>query len=107
MPTTENANLQAVLGSGPAGTTLATELAGRGYAVRLVDRRGEGPAIEGVKRYAADLSDAGRARGAIAGAEVVYHCFNVPYHLQVELMPGISERSCRPPRPPPRGEYIG
>ncbi|WP_371477706.1 NAD-dependent epimerase/dehydratase family protein [Kitasatospora sp. NBC_00315] len=34
-----------VLGSGPAGTTLAAELAGRGHHVRLVNRTGEGPAI--------------------------------------------------------------
>jgi nucleoside-diphosphate-sugar epimerase len=91
MNTIENTNLHVVLGSGPAGANLATELARRGHQVRLVDRRGEGPGFEGVERYAADVSDAGQARVAIEGAEVVYHCVNVPYHLQVELMPGIQE----------------
>lgn len=86
----ENSGLHAVLGSGPAGTTLAAELVGRGHWVRLVDRKGEGPAPDGVERYAADLGDAGQARDAVAGAAVVYHCVNVPYHLQVEVMPNIQ-----------------
>ncbi|MGW1890825.1 NAD-dependent epimerase/dehydratase family protein [Streptomyces sp. NPDC002004] len=83
--------LHAVLGSGPAGTALAQELARRGHAVRLVDRRGDGPAVEGVERYAADVSTAEGARAATAGATVVHHCVNVAYHLQVEVMPRIQE----------------
>ena len=86
----ENSDLHVVLGSGPAGTTLAAELAHRGHLVRLVDRRGEGLAPDGVERYAADLSDADRARDAVAGAALVYHAVNVPYHLQVEVMPVIQ-----------------
>ena len=90
MSTIENTNLHVVLGSGPAGTTLAAELARRGHQVRLVDRRGEGAAPDGVERHAADVSDVDQARDAIAGAEVVYHCVNVPYELQVEVMPTIQ-----------------
>ncbi|MEU4144185.1 SDR family oxidoreductase [Streptomyces parvulus] len=80
-----------VLGSGPAGTALARELARRGHPVRLVDRRAEGPAVEGVERFAADVSTVDGARAAIAGAPVVYHCVNVAYHLQVEVMPRVQE----------------
>lgn len=87
----ENSGLHVVLGSGPAGTALAAELADRGRGVRLVDRRGEGPAPDGVERFAADLSDADRARAAVAGAGVVYHAVNVPYELQVEVMPRIQQ----------------
>jgi predicted dinucleotide-binding enzyme len=95
----ENAKLHVVLGSGPAGSTLATELVGRGYAVRLVDRRAEGPEKEGIERHAADLRDAGQARDAVSGAEVVYHCVNVPYELQVLVMPERYRRLfCRRPR---------
>ncbi|MEU0297851.1 NAD-dependent epimerase/dehydratase family protein, partial [Streptomyces microflavus] len=83
--------LHTVLGSGPAGTTLATELVRRGHPVRLVDRSGSGPAIEGVERYAADVATSEGARAAVAGAAVVYHCVNVGYHLQVEVMPKIQE----------------
>ncbi|MEU6458921.1 SDR family oxidoreductase [Streptomyces sp. NPDC047065] len=80
-----------VLGSGPAGTALARELVRRGHPVRLVDRRGEGPAVEGVERFAADVGTVEGARAAIAGADVVYHCVNVAYHLQVEVMPRVQE----------------
>ncbi|MEV1021265.1 NAD-dependent epimerase/dehydratase family protein [Streptomyces sp. NPDC050264] len=81
----------AVLGSGPAGTALAEELVRRGHPVRLVDRKGRGPALPGVERLAADVGTAEGARAAVAGAAVVYHCVNVAYHLQVAVMPGIQE----------------
>ncbi|MFI7341152.1 NAD-dependent epimerase/dehydratase family protein [Streptomyces sp. NPDC050085] len=83
--------LHTVLGSGPAGTALAEELVRRGHPVRLVDRKGEGPSLPGVTRFAADVSTAQGARTAVAGAAVVYHCVNVGYHLQVEVMPHIQE----------------
>ncbi|RSS93308.1 NAD-dependent epimerase/dehydratase family protein [Streptomyces sp. WAC02707] len=80
-----------VLGSGPAGTALARELVRRGHRVRLVDRKGDGPAVEGVERFAADVSTAEGARAAIGAAPVVYHCVNVGYHLQTEVMPRVQE----------------
>ncbi|MEU6640863.1 NAD-dependent epimerase/dehydratase family protein [Streptomyces rochei] len=80
-----------VLGSGPAGTALARELVRRGHRVRLVDRKGGGPAVEGVERFAADVSTAEGARAAIGAAAVVYHCVNVGYHLQTEVMPRVQE----------------
>ncbi|WP_019327284.1 NAD-dependent epimerase/dehydratase family protein [Streptomyces sp. TOR3209] len=80
-----------VLGSGPAGTALARELVRRGHRVRLVDRKGDGPALEGVERFAADVSTAEGARAAIGAAAVVYHCANVGYHLQTEVMPRVQE----------------
>ncbi|MFF4242968.1 NAD-dependent epimerase/dehydratase family protein [Streptomyces sp. NPDC001822] len=79
-----------VLGAGPAGTALARELSGPGRSVRLVDRKGRGSAIDGVDRFAADVSTAEGARAAVEGAAVVYHCVNVGYHLQVEVMPRIQ-----------------
>ncbi|MFI1586620.1 NAD-dependent epimerase/dehydratase family protein [Streptomyces halstedii] len=83
--------LHAVLGAGPAGTSLARELAGRGHDVRLVDRQGRGPVIDGVTRFPADVSTTDGARAAVAGAAVVHHCVNVGYHLQVEVMPLIQK----------------
>ncbi|MFB7665852.1 NAD-dependent epimerase/dehydratase family protein [Kitasatospora sp. NPDC056138] len=82
--------LHVVLGAGPAGSTLAGELARRGHAVRLVDRSGDGPAFGGVERRAADVSTVQGALAAVEGAAVVYHCVNVAYHLQVEVMPRIQ-----------------
>ncbi|MEU5719335.1 NAD-dependent epimerase/dehydratase family protein [Streptomyces sp. NPDC020403] len=83
--------LHAVLGAGPAGTALARELVTRGHRVRLVDRKAAGPVMEGATRFAADVSTPAGARSAVEGAAVVYHCVNVDYHLQVEVMPRIQE----------------
>ncbi|MGF2213086.1 NAD-dependent epimerase/dehydratase family protein [Streptomyces albidoflavus] len=80
-----------VLGAGPAGTTLAGELARRGHEVRLVDRSGTGPAPAGVTRVRGDVGTPEGARAAIRGAAVVHHCVNVPYHLQTAVLPGIQE----------------
>jgi nucleoside-diphosphate-sugar epimerase len=44
-----------------------------------------------IESISADLSKPARAIEATAGADVLYHCVNVPYHRQVELMPGIAE----------------
>lgn len=80
-----------VLGAGPAGTTLARHLADVGHRVRvrIVDRSGVGLG-HGIEHRTADLSDPDQARVATEGAAVVYHCVNVGYHLQVEVMPGIG-----------------
>ncbi|WP_327668900.1 MULTISPECIES: NAD-dependent epimerase/dehydratase family protein [unclassified Streptomyces] len=83
--------LHTVLGAGPAGTSVALELARRGHAVRLVDRAGSGEPLDGVERLAGDVGTADGALAAIEDADVVYHCVNVAYHLQVDVMPGIQE----------------
>ncbi|PSJ26698.1 epimerase [Streptosporangium nondiastaticum] len=85
------ADFHVVLGAGPAGTAVATELARRGHGVRLVDRSGAGEPIDGVERRRGDVSTIEGALTAIEGAGVVYHCVNVAYHLQVEVMPGIQD----------------
>ncbi|WP_424215731.1 NAD-dependent epimerase/dehydratase family protein (plasmid) [Streptomyces sp. BI20] len=84
-------SLHTVLGAGPAGTSVALELARRGHAVRLVDRAGSGEPLEGVERVAGDVGTPAGALAAIEGADVVHHCVNVAYHLQAELMPRIQE----------------
>lgn len=83
-------SLHVVLGGGPAGTTVATLLADDGHRVRLVDRT---PRLddERIETVAADLSDPETAIEATHGADVLYHCVNVAYHLQVTLMPGIGD----------------
>ncbi|MEV0261914.1 NAD-dependent epimerase/dehydratase family protein [Streptomyces sp. NPDC050617] len=84
-------SLHTVLGAGPAGTSVALELARRGHAVRLVDRTGSGEPLDGVERFTGDVGTVNGALAAIEGAAVVYHCVNVAYHLQVDVMPGIQE----------------
>lgn len=85
------AELHVVLGSGPAGSTLVDELVHRGHRVRSVDRSAATELPPGVERAAGDMSDPNAAIEATRGAGVIYHCINVPYHLQVDLMPGIGE----------------
>ncbi|MEV0278013.1 NAD-dependent epimerase/dehydratase family protein [Streptomyces sp. NPDC050610] len=84
-------SLHTVLGAGPAGTSVALELARRGHAVRLVDRTGSGEPLDGVERFTGDVGTVNGALAAIEGADVVYHCVNVAYHLQIDVMPGIQE----------------
>lgn len=86
----DQTDLHVVLGTGPAGSTLAARLADAGLRVRTVDRSGKDPGHPGVEAAAADLTDAGAAEEATAGAAVIYHCVNVPYHLQVDVMPQIA-----------------
>ena len=83
-------DLHVVLGSGPAGTTVAAELAARGHRVTLVDRSGKGPGRDGVERAVADATDAAQLTAATAGAAAIYHCVNVAYHLQVDVMPQVT-----------------
>ncbi|MFE9337929.1 NAD-dependent epimerase/dehydratase family protein [Streptomyces sp. NPDC007063] len=88
--TAATGSLHTVLGAGPAGTSVALELARRGHAVRLVDRAGSGEPLGGVERLKGDVGTVDGALAAIEGADVVYHCVNVAYHLQVDVMPGIQ-----------------
>ncbi|GAA4986676.1 SDR family oxidoreductase [Kitasatospora paranensis] len=88
--TAMSAPLHVVLGTGPAGTTLAEELLRRGHRVRTVDRSGRG-GLPGAEAVAADLGDPAAARRAIEGADVVHHCVNVAYELQVEVMPRLQK----------------
>lgn len=82
--------LHVVLGAGPAGTTIVDELSARGFRVRQVNRSPIQHAPARVETVQADVSAPEEAVAATEGAATIYHAVNVPYHLQVELMPGIG-----------------
>lgn len=82
--------LHVVLGRGPAGGALAAELESRGHRVRVVSRSGTGSGHGTAEEVAADVTDPAATEEATAGASVIYHCVNVPYHLQVDVMPGVA-----------------
>ena len=87
--------LHVVLGAGPAGTATVAELRRRGLPVRHVSRS---PIVAGdpaVETFAADVSDPATAIAATAGASVIYHAVNVPYHRQVAEMPVIADAIIR------------
>ncbi len=79
-----------VLGGGPAGTTVAVQLADAGATVRLVQRT---PDLDDdrIDVVAADISEPEAAIAATDGTDVIYHCINVGYHLQTTLLPGLTE----------------
>jgi len=80
-------DLQVIFGTGPAGSTLAEVLHAQGKPVRCVNRSGKANVPDGITVVAGDVLDVAQVRALCAGAAVVYHCANVPYPQQVELMP--------------------
>lgn len=83
--------LHVVLGAGPAGTALAAELARRGARVRHVSCGRIPEHTEPVETLHCDVSVPEAATAATEGAEVIYNALNVPYHLQTETLPGLTE----------------
>lgn len=81
--------LHVILGTGPVGCWAARALAGRGLAVRAVNRSGTRPRLmpAEVEMAAADVTDARQAEAAARGATVVYQALNPPYHRWHELFP--------------------
>jgi nucleoside-diphosphate-sugar epimerase len=76
----QSTELHVVFGAGQVGSQLVDRLLAHGLRVRTVRRSAEmsrHPAHETVR---ADLHDREAAVRAAAGAVVVYHCVNAPYH---------------------------
>ena len=69
-----------VVGAGPTGSGVAEQLADAGHETVVVTRSGSGPVIEGVRRVAADASDAEALSRLARGASAVFNCANPPYH---------------------------
>lgn len=74
-------SLHVVLGaSGGAGNAIARALHHAGHPVRAVNRSGSTDLPRSIDRVAADVTDAGDARRALQGADVVYMAAQPPYH---------------------------
>ncbi|WP_410616658.1 NAD-dependent epimerase/dehydratase family protein [Amycolatopsis sp. lyj-109] len=73
-------SLHVVVGAGPVGTATARLLASRDEEVRLLSRSGSGPEIEGVRRVAADATDAATLARHADGAVALYSCGGPAYH---------------------------
>ncbi|MEU1835619.1 NAD-dependent epimerase/dehydratase family protein [Micromonospora chersina] len=72
--------LHVIVGAGPVGTATARLLAERGERVRVVTRRGTGPAHPAIERIAADAADAERLTALTEGSAALYNCANPAYH---------------------------
>ncbi len=79
-----------IVGAGPVGTATAMELVKRGESVRLVTRRGTGPAHEGIELVAADANDADRLSELTAGADALFNCANPQYHTWLTDWPPLA-----------------
>ncbi|HEY0603429.1 MAG TPA: NAD-dependent epimerase/dehydratase family protein [Herpetosiphonaceae bacterium] len=80
-------DLHVIFGTGPAGSTLAEQLVAAGVQVRAVNRSGKAKLPPQVEVVAADILDPSAVRAVVADAGVIYHCANVPYPQQVEVLP--------------------
>lgn len=80
-------DLHVIFGTGPAGSTLAEQLVAAGKQVRAINRSGKATLPPQVEVVAADILDPRTVRTVTADAGVIYHCANVPYPQQVEVLP--------------------
>jgi nucleoside-diphosphate-sugar epimerase len=69
-------DLYVVTGAGPAGWTVAEQLAGRGERVRVLTRSGGGPDHPHIQKLKADVSNPGLLGDAFEGAAAVFHCIH-------------------------------
>lgn len=78
-----------VLGAGPVGSAIATDLLGRGEEVVVVTRSGGGP--EGAERVRADVADAEALSTITEGADVIYNALNpTNYHEWATVWPPLA-----------------
>jgi nucleoside-diphosphate-sugar epimerase len=79
-----------IVGAGAVGSAAAMLLAERGEHVRVVSRRGTGPAHPGIERVAADATDAQRLTELASGAAALYNCANPAYHQWLTDWPPLA-----------------
>lgn len=68
-----------VIGAGPIGSRVATDLAEAGHRVQVVTRSGGGPEHPSIERVRADASDTRRMRELATGSAAIYNCANPAY----------------------------
>jgi nucleoside-diphosphate-sugar epimerase len=79
--------LHVVFGTGQVGSKLVDRLLARGLRVRSVRRSAEASRHASHEPVQADVYDRDAAIRAAAGATVVYHCTNAPYHAWPTRLP--------------------
>ncbi|HEX6365981.1 MAG TPA: NAD-dependent epimerase/dehydratase family protein [Agromyces sp.] len=73
-----------IIGAGPVGSSLATQLADDGHAVGVVTRSGRGPRHPSIEHLALDAADPAALTQATDGAAVIYNCANPGTYTQWE-----------------------
>ena len=87
----ESNQLHVVIGLGPLGRAVTSELTGRGIPVRAVGRHTVADLAPTVEVVQADITDPDEARRAMAGAVVVYHTASAPYDRWPRLLPPLMD----------------
>jgi nucleoside-diphosphate-sugar epimerase len=82
-------DLHVVFGTGQVGSQLVDRLLARGCRVRTVRRSVEASRHPMHEAVQADILDRDAAVRAAAGASVVYHCTNAPYHEWPTKLPSL------------------
>ncbi len=89
-------DLHIVIGAGQVGRALLQRLVDEGRPARVVTRSGRVDVPEGVEVVAADITEAGAAERACAGATVVFGCVGLPgYDRWPELFPPMMDGMVR------------
>ncbi len=79
-----------MVGAGPVGSAVATQLAGDGQDVVVVTRTGSGPQVDGVRHVAGDASNVDALLAAAPEAAAIYNCANPPYHRWAQDWPPLA-----------------
>jgi nucleoside-diphosphate-sugar epimerase len=80
-----------IFGTGPLGLAVARNLTAAGKQVRLVNRSGSAPALQGADVVAADATDPAVSRMVCEGAAVVYHCATGAYGRWAQFLPPLMK----------------
>jgi nucleoside-diphosphate-sugar epimerase len=83
-------SLHVIVGAGPVGSAVATQLAASGETVRMITRSGSGPVHPAISLVAADAADAERLTALTEQAEVLYNCANPQYHRWLTDWPPLA-----------------
>ncbi|MBS2533831.1 NAD-dependent epimerase/dehydratase family protein [Catenulispora sp. NF23] len=83
-------SLYVVVGAGATGSATARLLADAGEQVRLVTRRGSGPAHERIELVRADATDSSRLIELTAGTAAVFNCAMPPYNRWPSEFPPLA-----------------
>lgn len=79
-----------IVGAGAIGTEVASDLSDQGHTVRLLSRRGTGPAHALIERLTGDASDTETVRRHAGGTDAIFNCANPAYHRWASDWPPIA-----------------